>query len=262
MYPILFKIGPIPIHTYGFLVALGFLIAVYIIRTLAIRAKLDVDRVLDLTFWGLLVGFMGARLLFVITRFGSFMSDPISIFKVWEGGLVFYGGPLAVVPWAIWYMKKHKLPLWRTADVIVPGLTAGQILGRFGCISAGCCYGRPTGSTWGFKFYSELVDRHLHGVPLHPTQLYEAGGNVVILTGLLYLFKNKKFDGQVALTYFMAYPILRSFVETFRGDIIRGFVVEDLLSTSQFISILVFLGAAALYWMRFVSTSNKKGRAQ
>ncbi|MEK6579952.1 MAG: prolipoprotein diacylglyceryl transferase, partial [Bdellovibrionota bacterium] len=204
MYPILFKIGPIPIHTYGFLVALGFLIAVYIIRTLAIRAKLDVDRVLDLTFWGLLVGFMGARLLFVITRFGSFMSDPISIFKVWEGGLVFYGGPLAVVPWAIWYMKKHKLPLWRTADVIVPGLTAGQILGRFGCISAGCCYGRPTGSTWGFKFYSELVDRHLHGVPLHPTQLYEAGGNVVILTGLLYLFKNKKFDGQVALTYFMA----------------------------------------------------------
>lgn len=244
MHPLLIKIGPIPIHTYGFMIAIGFLVALAVIRRLAERSKLNVERVLDLTFWSLLVGFLGSRILYVITRWEDFASDPLAFFRVWEGGLVFLGGPLAVLPFVIWYMRKHKLPAWRTMDALIPGLTIAHMFGRFGCLAAGCCYGKPTGTDFGIKLYSDLVDKGLQGIPLHPTQLYEATAMGTLFLGLLWVFKHKRFDGQVVLTYFMAYPVIRSIIEIFRGDLIRGFVIDGVLSTSQFISALLFIGAA------------------
>ena len=122
MHPLLFRLGPVPIHTYGFLIAVGFLVAVFVIRRLAIRDGLDAEKVLDLTFWSLLVGFAGARLLFVITRAEFFVSDPLAILKVWEGGLVFLGGPIAVFPFVLWYVRKHRIPVWKAMDVMIPGL--------------------------------------------------------------------------------------------------------------------------------------------
>jgi phosphatidylglycerol---prolipoprotein diacylglyceryl transferase len=249
MHPLLFKIGSVPIHTYGFLIAIGFLVAVLVIRILCKKSNLDIEKTLDFTFWLLLVGFIGARILFIITKWGDFAADPADMFKVWEGGLVFLGGPLLCIPFAIWYMKKNQLPLWKTMDVLIPGLVINHMFGRFGCLSAGCCYGKPTGGDWGIRLYSDLVDHDLQGVPLHPTQLYEAGGLFILFLGLLWVFKKKSFDGQVVLTYFMAYPIIRSIIEIFRGDLIRGFVIDGILSTSQFLSILIFLGATVvLVW--------------
>ncbi len=250
MHPLLFQLGPIPIHTYGFLIAIGFLVAVNVIKRLATRSNLDVERVLDLTFWSLVLGFLGARILFIITRFSAFMADPISMFKVWEGGLVFFGGPLLVVPFAVWYVKKHGMSPWKVVDVIMPGLAIAHVFGRFGCLAAGCCYGRPTGTNFGVRLYSDLVEKHLQGIPLHPTQLYEASALFILFWGLLWVFKHKKFDGQVGLTYFMAYPLIRSVVEIYRGDEIRGFVIDGILSTSQFISILVFVAAAIFLKIR------------
>jgi phosphatidylglycerol:prolipoprotein diacylglycerol transferase len=254
MHPLLIKLGPIPIHTYGFLIAVGFLCAVAVIRRLAARSKLDVERTLDLTFWSLLVGFAGARTLFIITRFSYFMADPIAIFKVWEGGLVFFGGPIAVVPFLIWYVRRYKLPIWKTMDAMVPGLVIAHMFGRFGCLSAGCCYGKPTGSDWGVRLYSDLVDKDHQGIPLHPTQLYEASALFLLFWGLLWVFRRKQFDGQVVLTYFMAYPVIRSIVEIFRGDLIRGFVIDEWLSTSQFISLLVITGATIALVLRLKAT--------
>lgn len=244
MHPILLKIGSIPIHTYGFLIAMGFLVAVSVIKRLAAQSKLDIERVLDLVFWCFLVGFLGARTVFIITRFDSFMADPISMFKIWEGGLVFYGGPLAAVPFAVWYIRKNRIPLWRTMDTMVPGLVIAHMFGRFGCLGAGCCYGKPTGTDFGIRLDSDLVDSNLRNVLLHPTQLYEASGLFILFLGLLWVFRRKHFYGQVTLTYFIVYPILRSIVEIFRGDQIRGFVIDGILSTSQFISILVFAFAS------------------
>ena len=259
MYPILLQLGPLTIHTYGFLIAIGFLTSLAVIRRLAERAKLDVERVLDLAFWILVVGFAGSRILFVITRLPDFIADPLAIFRVWEGGLVFLGGPIAAVPFVAWYTKKHKLPVWRTMDAMIPGLVIAHAFGRTGCLAAGCCYGKPTGGTWGIKLYSELVDKGLHGVPLHPTQLYEATALLILFAGLLWTFFRKHFDGQVILTYFMAYPVIRSLIEIYRGDLIRGFVIDGILSTSQFISILIFVAAtAALIWrMRQLKPSRK-----
>jgi phosphatidylglycerol:prolipoprotein diacylglycerol transferase len=260
MHPILIKIGPLPIHTYGFLIALGFLAAITVVKRLSIRWKLDADRVLDLCFWCLLVGFVGARLLFVITQFSTFWENPLAVFKVWEGGLVFMGGPLLAVPFAIWYLKKYRLPIWKTLDVLTPGLVIAHVFGRFGCLAAGCCYGKPTGTSFGIRLYSDLVDRQYHGIPLHPTQLYEASSLFILFLGLLYVHKKKEFDGQVGLTYLFAYPIIRSVIEIFRGDLVRGFVIDDVLSTSQFISILVFIAGiiTLVVRMKQVRASEKK----
>lgn len=261
MFPTLFHIGPIPIHSYGLMIAIGFLVAITVVKKLSEKSGINVDQIMDLSFWSLIVGFIGARFLFILTRWDSFAADPVSVFKVWEGGLVFYGGPLAVVPFALYFMRKNQLPLWRTSDVLVPGLTIAHAFGRIGCIGAGCCYGRPTNENWGFKFNSDLVDESLRGVYLHPTQLYECVALVILFFGLLATFRKKAFDGQVALVYFMAYPIIRSIIEIYRGDIIRGFVIPGILSTSQFISVLVFAVATGLLVYRLKRVNASGGPA-
>jgi len=260
MHPILAQIGPIPIHTYGFLIATGFILAVQVMQRLAIRSGIDPEKMQDLIFGGLLIGFLGARTVFIITRFSYFMENPIDIFKVWEGGLVFYGGPIATTPFIYWFAKKHGFAFWKTLDIIGPGITLAHAFGRLGCLAAGCCYGRPTGGSWGVVLNSELVDPSMRGIHLHPTQLYESSALFVLFGVLFLLFKRKRFDGQVALTYFMAYPIIRSIVEIYRGDSIRGFIIDDVLSTSQFISILVFVAAFLALVVRLKQVNAKVAR--
>lgn len=259
MLPILFQIGPIPIHTYGLLIAIGFLLAMSLVGKFAKRAGLPADPVIDLAFMMLLVGFIGARVLFAFTQLSTFVSDPIAIFRVWEGGLVFYGGPLAAIPFGIWRLRKLGIPVWRALDVYAPGLALAHMFGRFGCIAAGCCYGKPTGTSFGFRFHSEVVDPSLWDIPLHPTQAYEASGLFILFLVLARLQKTKRFDGHVALTYLLAYPLLRSVVEIFRGDLVRGFVIDGVLSTSQFLSLLVFLAAFMMLVLRL--RALKPGRA-
>lgn len=258
MHPLLIQLGPVPIHTYGFLIAMGFLIALSVIKRLAIKSQLNPEKILDLCFWSLMLGFVGSRVLFIITRWQDFSHDLTGVFRVWEGGLVFLGGPIVVIPFLVWYLKKHKMPMWKVMDAMIPGLVIAHMFGRFGCLSAGCCYGRPTGGNWGIKFYSDLVDRHLHGVYLHPTQLYEATALLMLFTTLIWVFNHKKFDGQVILTYLMAYPIIRSIIEIFRGDTVRGFVIDDVLSTSQFLSVFIFMGASVVLFRRLKAVHLKK----
>lgn len=145
-------------------------------------------------------------------------------------------------------------------DIMSPGLVVAHAFGRIGCLSAGCCYGRPTDAPWGIKLFSDLVDETHRGIPLHPTQLYESSALFILYAGLMYIFKHRKFDGQVGLTYFMLYPIIRSIIEVFRGDSIRGFVIDGILSTSQFISILVFAGAFAMLSYRLKNAPLHKRR--
>ena len=241
MHPILFSLGPLTIHTYGFFVAIGFLVAVSIIQKLSKTSRIDPQKMVDLAFWTLLVGFVGARLLFVWTRFDFFVHSPLEILKVWEGGLVFYGGLITGLPFVVLYVRRHNLPVWKVMDVFFVAIPLAHAFGRLGCLSAGCCYGRPTGSDWGVLLHSDLVDEHLRGIPLHPTQLYEAVALAALFLGLGWIYRHKRFDGQVAITYLMAYPVIRSIVEIFRGDLVRGFVIDQILSTSQFISLIVFV---------------------
>ncbi len=260
MFPLLFEINlgflHIPLHTYGFLIAIGFLAGIYTVRKLSVMAKMDPDKNADLAFWLLLYGFIGARVLFIITRLDYFLSNPGDMVKVWEGGLVFFGGLIAATGYAFYFFRKHNLNLWSMTDVFIPGVVVAHAFGRLGCLAAGCCYGRPTDMPWGIHLHSELVDETLRGLPLHPTQLYESSSLFILYFGLLYIFKNKRFDGQVGLTYFMIYPIIRSIIEIYRGDSIRGFIIDGVLSTSQFISILIFAGALFMLLLRLKQTEK------
>jgi len=260
MYPTLFEINlgfiKIPLHTYGLMIAIGFLLAIQTVRKLSVKNKVNPDLVSDLSFWLLMYGFIGGRALFVITRLDYFVQNPIDIFKVWEGGLVFFGGLITSTAYAVYFFFKHKLSPWKMIDILSPGVVLAHAFGRLGCLGAGCCYGRPTDLPWGIKLNSELVDVTMRGVPLHPTQIYESLSLLILFSGMIYVSKHKKFEGQVGLTYFMIYPIVRSIIETFRGDSIRGFLIDNMLSTSQFISILVFLAAALVLGYRLNKTAG------
>lgn len=258
MHPVLFSLGPITIHTYGFLVASGFILALEVIRKLSVRSKLNPEKMVEICYGLLFIGFLGARVLYIITRWSDFSLDPWAIFKIWEGGLVFLGGPIADIPYLIWIYKKTRLPVWKSLDIFAPGLVLAHALGRLGCLASGCCYGKPTGTEFGVRFYSELVDPHLRGVLLHPTQLYESFSLFILFISLIWIHRRKLFDGQVALTYLLIYPVIRSIIEVFRGDQIRGFVIDQVLSTSQFISIFIFVGAGIALWKRLAQVKQEE----
>lgn len=250
MFPTLLKIGPIALHTYGLMLVIGFFIAVAIMKRLAKESGEDPEVIANLAIQCLLIGVVTCRILFVFTQWSYFSQNPLDIFKIWQGGLVFYGGPIGVLPYFIYYARKHRLNLWRTADILIIGVTFNHAFGRLGCFAAGCCYGSPTDHWWGVKFHSELVDTAMRGVPLHPTQLYECFSLLILGYLFLRLFRNRSFDGQVFLTYGLTYPILRSIVEIFRGDIVRGFLIPNVISTSQAISLLVFIAALVTMILR------------
>jgi phosphatidylglycerol:prolipoprotein diacylglycerol transferase len=257
MCPTFLTIFGYSLKTYGLMVATGFYVATKVIERAAKLRNLDTQKITDLVFWGFIVGIVGARVLFIITDWQNFLNHPTEIIAIWRGGLVYFGGFLAVIPFLIYYSKKNQLPLLKTLDCCTLGLVIGHAIGRFGCLASGCCYGKPTELFWGVRFYSEFVASELHGIPLHPTQLYESFALFVLFGLLWFIFKRARFYGQVACTYLLTYPIIRSVLEVFRGDLVRGFVVKDYLSTSQFISIFVFIvGVISCYRL---SKNHKPG---
>ena len=247
MHPLLFKFGFIKLHTYGLMIVIGFLFGLYLIQKQAQKEGLNHERIIDISFWGLGLGLLGGRIVYILTRFSYFLDNPVEIFKFWEGGLVFYGGFLGGV-FAFWFFsKRYKLPMLQTMDLAVPSLAIAHFFGRLGCFFAGCCFGKPApGLAWAVTFRDPL-SLAPPGIPLHPTQLYDALNALIIFAITFSLRHKKKFYGQLLLIYMMLYSIGRSIVEIYRGDSIRGFVIDGVLSTSQFISIFIFLSAAVLW---------------
>jgi phosphatidylglycerol:prolipoprotein diacylglycerol transferase len=249
MYPILFQFGSIKIYAYGFFIAVGFILALVFAVRRARREGIPFENVVDLFFYTVLSAFLGARILFVLINFDDYRQNPLHIFRLWEGGLVFYGGliPAAVV--AFLYMRRRRLPAWKLADLISPLITLGLFFGRIGCFLAGCCYGKETSLPWGvvFKNPESLA---LLNVPLHPTQLYDAANGLAIFLFLNWMQKRKTFDGQIFWLFLFLYSITRFFIEIFRGDP-RGFLFGGLLSTSQAVGIvLAIFSLFMLFYMK------------
>jgi phosphatidylglycerol---prolipoprotein diacylglyceryl transferase len=248
MHPVLFEIpifGGIKIHTYGVMVATGFLAALAWIRYQSRHEGLAIPKMLDLAFLMMLAAIVGSRIAFVIVEWRFFFAHPLDIFKVWEGGLVFYGGLLACILTAWVYLKKNRLNFWKVADVFMPGVALGHAIGRLGCFAAGCCYGQQCDpkAWYSVVFPQQSGGLAPAGVPLYPTQLIESGAEFLIFLVLAIFSRKKAFDGQILLLYLIGYSILRIFIELFRGDIDRGFVIPNLLSTSQLIGIILILVA-------------------
>ncbi len=255
MHPILFEIpkiefgnwtiGPIPIRMYGLMIGFGFLFGIYLASRRAKKEGLNQDLILDMGVYLLLAAIIGSRILYVLTTLQEFTGNPLDAFAIWKGGLVFYGGVIAAVPVGIWYVKKHRLPVWQTADILAPYAALGHAFGRLGCFFAGCCYGAPCSGPFCITF-SDPHSLAPQGVPLFPTQLMESGGEFLIFGMLLLLRRYKKFDGQLFWLYLVFYAALRFTLEFFRGDIARGVYFGGLISTSQIIAILMAISAVAM----------------
>lgn len=242
MHPILFKLGPLTVHTYGVLVATAFLVGITIAAREGRRKGIEPDRIMDLGLYILAAAIIGSRLLQVAIEYRYYSQHPLEILMIWRGGLVFYGGFIFAVFTSIWYLNKHTLPVWRVADVFAPSIALGQAIGRLGCLSAGCCYGKPTSLPWGVTFTNPDT-LAVMGVPLHPTQAYESIGAFLIFLFLFLYRKRAKFEGQIFWLYVLCYSILRFTIEFFRGDEERGFlqVASFNLSTSQAVAVVAFL---------------------
>ena len=238
MFPILIEFGFFKIFTYGLLVATGFLVAILLASSRAEKEGLDSQKVLDLCFYVMVSALLGARLLYVIVEYRYFLDSPLEIFKFWKGGLVFYGGLILGVLISLWYLKRNQMPMWKTADLLAPSIALGQLIGRWGCFFAGCCYGKKTDVAWGITFTDPRSLAPLE-ISLHPTQVYLSLNAVFIFIFLMWLSKRKVFDGQILWSYGILYSVGRFLIEYFRGDD-RGFPVEQVLSTSQFVGVFVF----------------------
>lgn len=252
MYPELFSIGPITVYTYGVLLAASYLLGLWLAMRRAKARGLDSNRVLDLGIYIIIAALVGAKLLLLIVDFDQFLESPAELLSLARSGGVFYGGLILAVLVAFWYISRHNLPFWTTCDVFAPGIALGHVTGRLGCLAAGCCYGKPTSLPWGITFNNPLAAANVGtplGVPLHPTQLYEAGAELIILVLLLATErKGRGFPGRTFWAYMFLYAVSRYVIEMFRGDP-RG-MVFDTFSTSQFISlILAPLSIAMLIWL-------------
>lgn len=249
MLPELISTSFVTIHSYGFLIVVGFLICVFLIRNKSKNEGLSADKMTDLSFWSLFMGLVGGRALYVITLWDHFYKNPIDIFKFWNGGLVYYGGFIGGVITFTFLCRRYGIPMLQALDIATPSLAIAHFFGRLGCFASGCCFGKPLDK----NHFLAVIFTHPKsiaptGVHLHPAQLYDAANALLLFFVLSLLYHRKKFHGQVIFVYGMLYAVGRSIVEVFRGDKVRGFVIQDILSTSQFISILIFIISAVLYF--------------
>jgi phosphatidylglycerol:prolipoprotein diacylglycerol transferase len=240
MYPRLLELGPITVYTYGVLLAAAYLLGLKLAMVRAHARGLDQARVLDLGIYIIISALLGAKLLLLVTDWRTFTSSPGELLTLARSGGVFYGGLIVAVAVALWYIRRVGLPLWTTCDVFAPGIALGHVIGRLGCLFAGCCYGKPTDLPWGITFTDPFAAANVGtplNRPLHPTQLYEAGAEAMILIILLATeSRGRRFAGRTFWLYMLLYAVSRFIIEIFRGDP-RGNV--GILSTSQFISVLL-----------------------
>lgn len=250
MYPEIFRIGDFPINTYGVLLAIGLMLALFAASKLAARDGLPSDRIYDLGLWTIIGGLIGSKILMIFTE------PDVKFFSLdfLRSGGVYYGGFIGGFVALVFLIQFYKLPFWKVADAFAPGVALGQFFGRQGCFSAGCCWGKPTTLPWGVHFTQAghentgvpIYDSVHNALHLHPTQLYESFAMLAVFGVLVYLHRRKRFNGQVLIGYMILYPIVRFIIEFFRDDPrgdLFGLTTLSGLSTSQIISLIVAFGA-------------------
>jgi phosphatidylglycerol:prolipoprotein diacylglycerol transferase len=264
MHPILFEIGGFPVYTYGVLLAAAYLLGLQFAIKRAKTRGLDQNRVMDLGIWIIISALVGAKLLLLIVEWDTFTRDWRELLTLARSGGVFYGGLIAAVTVALWYLRRHRMPMWTVTDVFAPGIALGHVIGRLGCFFAGCCFGTRTDVPWAITFRNEYAAQNVGtplNVPLHPAQLYEAGAELLILIFLLVTErKGRPFPGRTFWGYMMLYGISRFVIEFYRGDP-RGIVGP--FSTSQFLSLIIVpLSLVMLYVLSRRFTPESKSAAK
>jgi phosphatidylglycerol---prolipoprotein diacylglyceryl transferase len=219
MHPIAFKLGALSIHWYGVMVALGFLAGLWTAGRRGLRGGIDAEKIIDVGPWLIVGAIAGARALYVVSYWReTFAGRPLwEVLAVWKGGLVYYGGLIGSALACVLYARLKKLSLWKIADILAPSIALGYVFGRIGCLLNGCCYGRACDLPWAIRFPAGNA-LNAPAFPVHPTEIYDSLLNLGLYGALAWLYRRRKFDGQVFAVYLVSYAVLRSLVEMFRGD--------------------------------------------
>lgn len=237
MHPILFKLGPITIYTYGAIVALAFVTATFLMAKNAGRFGVEKNAVIDFMVVVFISGLVGARALHILVNFGYYKENPLEMIMITRGGLAIYGAILTAFPAGVIYLRKKGLPVWAFADMIAPCLALGQSIGRIGCYFNGCCYGIEN-----FPF---------------PVQILSSFILLAVYLILRFLQEKNIFKNNLIFIYFVLYSFQRFFVEFIRGDISR---IYSGLTASQIISVFVFSGALVALLVRMAKCGNTNSR--
>ena len=238
MYPVLFEIGPLKVYSYGLMMAIGILAAIFAARKMAPKIGIDPEKITDMAIFAVLGGLIGSYVNFVISYdWSKFQADPLGVLRFWEGGLVFLGGLIGGTIFAILFIRRHKWPLWEVADICAVSVPLAYGFGRIGCFLAGCCYGTSCELPWAITFPGHLT-------ACHPTQLY----SMLLGFGLAafaYFFRNKRrFAGQSFLFYLFFYGLGRGIIEFFR---INPTVFGTSITVAQFTGLVLIVAATVLY---------------
>jgi phosphatidylglycerol---prolipoprotein diacylglyceryl transferase len=245
--PIAFHLGPLTIRWYGVMMAIAFIAGLWTASRRGLRDGIPAEKILDIGPWLIVGTIVGARALHVVTYWREeFSGRPFwEVFAVWNGGLVFYGGLIGASVAGVLYARMKHLALWKLADVLAPSIALGYVFGRIGCFLNGCCYGRACSLPWAVHF-PPGHETYPNGV--HPTELYDSILSLFMYAGLAWLYRRKKFDGQVFAAYLLCYAVTRSIVESFRGDYTSIHIHSALhLTPAQLISIGIFAAGIALW---------------
>ncbi|MBW2610231.1 MAG: prolipoprotein diacylglyceryl transferase [Deltaproteobacteria bacterium] len=253
MYPDLFSIGPLTIHTYGLFVVIGFVVGILVTVRIGKARGISSQQIMDMGFVMILSAIIGSRLTYVLTNLSYYKAHPIDILRLWHGGLVFSGGLIAVIIVMGWYIRRHNYSLWEIGDLWSPAVALGQSIGRIGCFMAGCCYGNPTDMKWGVIFTHPKSLAPLN-IALHPTQLYSFLSGLIIFIVLVILHTKKKFAGQVFLWFLILHSTGRLLIERFRGDD-RGLIFGSEWTMTQLLTTLILVAAVVAL---FIVKSRKE----
>lgn len=247
MRPVLFEIFGWPIHSYGIMLALAFLIGVIGVGRAARKLGIKFDSIIDLGIWVLVGAVLGARLAYVITEYQYYLNAPLEMIKLNSGGLAFHGGLIGGFLAGYWFVTRQRLHPWKLADLAAPYIALGYAIVRIGCLLNGCCYGKLAAAPWGFA--CSALDSQLR----YPTQIYAMLGSLILFAVLWRLRQHRHFAGWLFLLYIGLYSVLRFIIEFFR----EGPQVFPWLSLAQLVCVLLGAGAFSLIWWL---ERSKRGR--
>jgi len=255
MYPILFKFGNFTIRIYGVLIATAFLAGLFIAKKEGKRKGLGAEIVSELTIYIIIGAMAGARLWHVAMHLSDYLKNPTHIIAVWHGGLAIQGGILGGFSAGVWFARRRKLPVWKLADAIAPGIALGTAVGRWACFFSGDSYGKPTSLPWGITFTdpNSLIPQELIGVKLHPAQLYTSFSMLPVFSILWGIRKRPTYDGFLFFLYLVMYSGVRFAMEFVRADT----MMIGYLSVAQTTAIAAVIISVIALWKLRSSTKEK-----
>lgn len=218
MFPILFHVGNLEVRSYGVMVGLSFVLALWLGTKEAQRRGLDPSLVQDFALYALLGGLLGARIYFVLFSEPSyFVKNPLETIAVWRGGISVIGALLGGFLVALWYCRWKRISFWKFSDALAPGIALGQTVGQLACLLNGDSYGKPTNLPWAITYTDPRSFAPLN-TPLHPIEIYEIVAYFLVFVAVWQTRAKYRVEGFAFLTYIFAYSIARFSVEFFRGN--------------------------------------------